>query len=76
MAKIDLAREQVSGSHRLLSLLYQDNRYRLEWQANDRDTLEALQSALQKQALQVKWDQVERNEAGFNAILTIPLESS
>ncbi|MCZ2721542.1 type II secretion system protein GspL [Marinomonas sp. 15G1-11] len=73
LAKIDQAREQVKGLHRLTRLDFFDQTYRLDWQAEKRETLDAIQSALEKSALSVQMEQVVRQEQGYRAALKIQL---
>ncbi|WP_191602402.1 type II secretion system protein GspL [Marinomonas algicola] len=73
LAKIDQARDEVEGVHRLTQLDFFDQTYRLDWQAQKRDTLDAIQSALEKSALSVQIEQVVRQDAGYRAALKIQL---
>lgn len=71
MAKLDKARSAVPGDHRLIRLDYGDNQYRLEWQAGQRETVEALQKALTGQGLSVLVEQVAKRGEAYNASIRI-----
>jgi len=73
LAKIDQAREEVKGVHRLTKLDFFDQTYRLDWQAKKRETLDEIQSALEKRALAVQIEQVVRQDTGYRAALKIQL---
>ncbi|MFT2112373.1 type II secretion system protein GspL [Marinomonas sp. 2405UD68-3] len=82
LAKIDQAREQVKGSHRLTKLDYFDQTYRLDWVSEQRETLDEIREALSnklsdklsEKSLTVLLEQVVRQESGYRASFKIQIE--
>ncbi len=78
LAKIDQTRAQVKGNHRLAKLDYFDQTYRLDWTAENRDTLDEIREVLSNKwpnkSLTVLLEQVVRQEKGYRAALKIQTE--
>jgi len=90
LAKIDQARAQVEGNHRLIKLDYFDQTYRLNWVSEKRETLDEIREALSNKlsnklpdrlsnkstnkSLTVLLEQVARQENGYRASLKIQIE--
>jgi len=75
MALIDQVRAKVKGSHRITKLDYSNKEYRLDWQADQRDILDAIQTELERQPLQVIVEQVAKRGDTFMASIKLKGEA-
>lgn len=76
MAMIDQVRAKVTGEHRITKLDYANKEYRIDWQADQREVLDAIQSALEKKPLQVVVEQVAKRGEGYIASIKLKAETN
>jgi len=75
MALIDQVRAKVKGNHRITKLDYSNKEYRLDWQADQRVVLDAIQAELERQPLQVIVEQVAKRGDTFMASIKLKGET-
>ncbi|KZM45784.1 hypothetical protein OA92_00835 [Marinomonas sp. SBI22] len=75
MAMVDQVRAKVVGEHRITKLDYANQEYRLDWQAEQRDVLDAIQSALEKEPLDVVFEQVAKRGEKYVASIKLKAEA-
>ncbi|EAQ65201.1 general secretion pathway protein L [Marinomonas sp. MED121] len=75
MALVDQVREQVSGEHRITKFDFANKEYRLDWQAGQRDTLDSIQTALEKKPFQVVFEQVAKRGEVYVASIKLKEEA-
>lgn len=60
MALVDQVRAKIAGEHRITKLDYANKEYRIDWRADQRDTLDLIQKELEQKSLQVVFEQVAK----------------
>lgn len=75
MALIDRVRAKVKGVHRITKLDYSNKEYRLDWQADKRDVLDAIQTELERQPLEVIVEQVAKRGDMYMASIKLKGET-
>lgn len=75
MALIDQVRAKVKGVHRITKLDYSNKEYRLDWQADQRDVLDAIQAELERQPLDVIVEQVAKRGDMYMASIKLKGET-
>ncbi|TBR44258.1 hypothetical protein CBF23_002740 [Marinomonas agarivorans] len=77
MATIDQVRnqlnQQVNGGHRIIRFDFASNTVRLDWQAQERETLDQLRTSLQKSSLNALMEQVAKRGEGYVASIKITI---
>ncbi|WP_438463020.1 type II secretion system protein GspL [Marinomonas sp. PE14-40] len=75
MAMVDQVRAKVAGEHRITKFDYANQEYRLDWQAEQREVLDAIQSALEKEPLEVVFEQVAKRGEKYVASIKLKAET-
>ena len=74
MAMIDQVRAKVTGIHRIIKLDFANKEFRLDWQAQERDTLDQVQSLFQTSTINAVMEQVSKRGEGYLASIKITME--
>ncbi len=74
MTMIDQVRAQVAGTHRIIKLDFANNEFRVDWQAQERDTLDQVQSIFKTSAINAVMEQISKRGEGYLASIKITME--